>query len=619
VLQTECPAHDGTITSDPFGDGIVECAACGCRYHAGCALMWDVLGCAQCGVLPFLTRRTASPGATRRVPAAPAPNVAMRGPRTVNVPVRIGHGYTTVARSRSATAIGWCAGILLCFIAYITCLAPLVATMSGSPRGQLLISVATTWLLCSTTCVGIMTSRAICGRSVIRALQVLFISSMIAAVVIASSLHNVSKPTSGQSQESGLLVLPRRIEGSSLRTQLLNASYPSACDKVFSDVGFESPIPLQNGEWDNGQPDPVQHAYFGIIGKKIIFANLTRDGHREAVVPTACGIYASTEAYTEVFVIDISSPALTVLARLSPEDWGDNSRGITYIWNTSDVRVANGLLLVSFELGGSHAQPDWDATSGFRWDGSRFVRVGFEAHGETAGAHPNEVIQEGTDLHSATDQGTEAVTANPSATESVNGQEGVGRASSQPVTQSGAPSNPEAETGEAPSTFSSANLSGSQQSDQPSTTTATPPSATGGIQLSGATQAPSGPPGFTVRQWVALAERQFKADNFNGALQSCDAALRIDPQSVDALRLKGKVEKTMAILSVPVTAQTPSVPPTRTVQQWLALAESQFEGDDFKGALQSCNAALQIDPQNAQAMQLKGKLTATMKVLGGNQ
>jgi cytochrome c-type biogenesis protein CcmH/NrfG len=56
-----------------------------------------------------------------------------------------------------------------------------------------------------------------------------------------------------------------------------------------------------------------------------------------------------------------------------------------------------------------------------------------------------------------------------------------------------------------------------------------------------------------------------------------------------------------------------------TVTQWLALAESQFERNDFKGALQSCDAALQVDPRNSQAIQLKGKISATMKVLGDTQ
>jgi hypothetical protein len=158
----------------------------------------------------------------------------------------------------------------------------------------------------------------------------------------------------------------------------------------------------------------------------------------------------------------------------------------------------------------------------------------------------------------------------------------------------------------------------------PGTTTAgisTPPStpATSGLQTSGTAQTPLAPQSVTIQQWLTLANGQFERDDLKGALQSCNAALQIDPHNDDAIRLKGKIENTMKILGSPSTAQAPSAPQAMTVQQWLALAERQFEGDNFKGALQSCNAALQIDPQNNQAVQLKGKIAATTKVLGDTQ
>jgi hypothetical protein len=107
---------------------------------------------------------------------------------------------------------------------------------------------------------------------------------------------------------------------------------------------------------------------------------------------------ASTSAYSEIFVVDASSSELGVLARLSPEDWGDSHE---FVWNTSDVEVKDGLLAVSYQLGGYHAQPDWDATTVFKWDGRRFVRVGFVASGEKGGAHPTEVIRTGVDFSNA--------------------------------------------------------------------------------------------------------------------------------------------------------------------------------------------------------------------------
>ena len=159
----------------------------------------------------------------------------------------------------------------------------------------------------------------------------------------------------------------------------------------------------------------------------------------------------------------------------------------------------------------------------------------------------------------------------------------------------------------------------------PGTTTAvistSPPPlpATNGVQTSITAQAPSAPQTVTIQQWLTLAEGQFERDDLKSALQSCNAALQIDPHNEDANRFKGKIENTMKILGFPAIAQAPSAPQTVTIQQWLTLAESQFERNNFKGALRSCNAALQIDPHNGQAIQLKGKIAATMKVLGDTQ
>lgn len=85
------------------------------------------------------------------------------------------------------------------------------------------------------------------------------------------------------------------------------------------------------------------------------------------------------------------------------------------------------------------------------------------------------------------------------------------------------------------------------------------------------------------------------------------------------------------------TAQSPppaqNVPPAQTnpapqvhgastastaaeVNQLLSRAENQFGQGDYRGALQSCDAALRVDPNNARGKQLKAKVESTMKVLG---
>lgn len=537
------------------------------------------------GDVTFSTYDEASDDVDDYIPPPIPPSATSASPATPLRPVVDLTGTTT---PRSGLFLGWCVGILFYIVAG-GILTPFVTSFPNTPGRNVFLFFGTAWLICSAICAGMMTTGAIRSnhRKVMSALRVLVVSSLLLAALSVPTLHPFSIPSTTGNQEirTFALIVPLEFQNQDLKTQLLNASYPSNCFKIYSDLGIGSTIPLRNGQWDNGQTDPVKHPYFGIMGNGIMFTNLTRDGHREAVVPTYCGIDASTESYSEVFVIDTSSPALNVLARLSPEDWGDGSRGIT--WNTSDVQVANGFLLVSFRLGGFHAQPDWDAISGFTWDGNRFIKSGFEAHGEAGGSHPNEVIREGANLPLS---------------------------DLQFATQANAPSN-------------SANGNSGEQSSPGSTNNTGAPGAgqssaqasTDGSHAAPVAQTPSGPPALTTPQWLAFAESQLERDDFNGALQSCDVALQIDPQSADAVQLKRKIESTMRILNPPATAPTPSAPQGMTGPQWLARAEGQFERNDFKGALQSCNAALQIDSGNSQALQLKGKISATMKVLGDAQ
>ncbi|HUB00356.1 MAG TPA: hypothetical protein VMA34_18625 [Terracidiphilus sp.] len=518
-----------------------------------------------------------------------APPRASRTPRPSPTPPQIAQSPGNAQTPLPFTIIGGIAGVAFAVVfgsAGMALLSALHFKDAGFDIGLL-------WLLASSICVGFLTTGAISGkrRRVVISRRALLTATALLCVLWLPFLRTHSAGNTVIEYVSSGLVVPPALAHERLTAKLLNASYPSACFQVFSDVGFGKMMSLHNGDWDNGQSDPVKHAYFGVINKKIIFTSLTRDGRREAVVPTACGIYASTEAYTEVFVIDTSSPALTVLARLSPEDWGDNSSGITYIWNTSDIRVKNGLLLVSFQLGGSHAQPDWDATSGFRWNGSRFVRIGFEAHGETAGSHPNEVIQEGADLHLSHPQ-----------------QAG----------QNNVPSTPATGTfGEQPSLTSTTDT-GTQEASRPSEQALTPVGRNGDSQAPATTQSPSASQALIVSQRLTLAESQFEHDDFAGALQRCDYVLQLDPQNANAIQLKERIENTMKILGISAPAKVPSGSQV-SVQQWLTLAEGQFEHDDFKDALQSCNAALQIDPQNSRAILLKEKIAATMKVLGDSR
>ena len=51
--QLNCPAQDGPLASDPYGEGVVACESCGCLYHRPCVQLFRDSGCAKCGTLPL--------------------------------------------------------------------------------------------------------------------------------------------------------------------------------------------------------------------------------------------------------------------------------------------------------------------------------------------------------------------------------------------------------------------------------------------------------------------------------------------------------------------------------------------------------------------------------------
>lgn len=215
---------------------------------------------------------------------------------------------------------------------------------------------------------------------------IVFVAPRISSFFLQRSVSNIS------SLNRGGVITSSLPKNRNVITQLLNASYSSDCWKQYPNDGFSRIVTIKNGAWNNGQSDLNKQAYFGIVDKKILLADLTGDGRHEAVVHIACGLESVTSGYEEIFVIDVSSPGMKLLYRFSPRDWSEDNVDIA--WSITHVKVDNEELEISYPLGGSQAQPDWDATAGFRWDGRQFVRVDFEARGEDAGSHAHQTIRQ---------------------------------------------------------------------------------------------------------------------------------------------------------------------------------------------------------------------------------
>jgi hypothetical protein len=150
----------------------------------------------------------------------------------------------------------------------------------------------------------------------------------------------------------------------------LDFAYPSICWKFNKNSGFEKTIQVSKGEWRKGEG--VEEIYFQ--ARKPIYGDLNGDGAEEAVVETNCGFEVSTSGETEVFIFGMIAGKPKLLGQLSWLDWKQDAWGVPFA--VKDVQIRHSQVLVTYILGGSHAQPAWIATAEFGWNGSHFVRTG---------------------------------------------------------------------------------------------------------------------------------------------------------------------------------------------------------------------------------------------------
>jgi hypothetical protein len=154
------------------------------------------------------------------------------------------------------------------------------------------------------------------------------------------------------------------------RVDFRNFNYVSDCWKTYSNAGFNQIIHVSNGEWKHGSGS--DEIYFA--PDKAIYGDINGDGRDEAVVRTSCGSESYTGHHDEVFVFGVAAGSPKLLVRLSSSDLSGPSSD--FVWGVSNVKIINQQLLVNYLAGGPRAQPAWDATAKFKWNGVRFVRTG---------------------------------------------------------------------------------------------------------------------------------------------------------------------------------------------------------------------------------------------------
>lgn len=164
------------------------------------------------------------------------------------------------------------------------------------------------------------------------------------------------------------------VANSDIRTvDFRNFDYSSSCcGEGNGDHTDRRPIHVSQGKWMTGTPNQDEMR-FGIVN--VAYGDVTGDGRDEAIVHTSCSGMANFDVQ-ELYIFAMNAGGPTLLARLTPDDWGKGQEGNGSDYAISKIRLGGGYLDVSFYSAGSHACADWIVTARFLWNGSRFVRDG---------------------------------------------------------------------------------------------------------------------------------------------------------------------------------------------------------------------------------------------------
>lgn len=186
--------------------------------------------------------------------------------------------------------------------------------------------------------------------------------------------------TSGAAQSSGKQ--PSSTPNSATVTDIRKVdfrdfTYPSSlCSQEYGKKGIGKMVRVRNGEFKN------KNVYFAVADNKIVYADVTGDGHEDAIVPIECGATTANFARSEVYIYTIQDGRLTLLAQASDKEMERDYRGsypdAESYWgiNENGLKVNNGNLAIDVLADGPHASPKYIVTLEYRLSAGTLRLVG---------------------------------------------------------------------------------------------------------------------------------------------------------------------------------------------------------------------------------------------------
>jgi hypothetical protein len=161
------------------------------------------------------------------------------------------------------------------------------------------------------------------------------------------------------------------------KVDFLNSTYHSSlCSQEYGRKGIGKTVRVLNGEFKN------KNVYFAVTDSKIIYADLTGDGHEDAIVPVDCGAIGANFSLSEVHIYTIKNGRATPLAAISDKDMERDYRryypDAESYWGIDEdgFKVKDGNLEVDVLADGSHASPQYIVTLEYHLSGETLRLVG---------------------------------------------------------------------------------------------------------------------------------------------------------------------------------------------------------------------------------------------------
>lgn len=152
-----------------------------------------------------------------------------------------------------------------------------------------------------------------------------------------------------------------------------NFTYASSlCSQEYGRQGIGKIVRVRDGQFKN------KNVFFTVDDKSIIYADVTGDGHEDAIVPIDCGSPAANFFRSEIHIYTIQNGRAMFVAGITDKDMERDYRAnypdAEGYWgiNENGIKTNNGNVVIEVLADGPHAGPKYVVTMEYHLTGKSF-------------------------------------------------------------------------------------------------------------------------------------------------------------------------------------------------------------------------------------------------------